>query len=108
MEGLYSIAASQASSMDETKCNVPVDFLAPPNGKLRTIYGLAGIWNSGQLTSNHVVMGHKLFRSLFGYHIDLDPYDGVRVEGASGNPLTIAGQIAAVSAAAIDADKYKL
>ena len=75
MEGLYSIAASQASSMGETKCNVPVDFLAPPNGKLRTIYGLAGIWNSGQLTSNHVVMGHKLFRSLFGYHIDLDPYD---------------------------------
>ena len=38
MEGLYSIAASQASSMGETKCNVPVDFLAPPNGKLRTIY----------------------------------------------------------------------
>ena len=93
VEGLYSIAASQASSMGETKCHIPVDFIAPPKGKLRNIYGLAGIWDSGQLTSNHVVMGSELFWSLFGKHVVLDPYNGVQVEGASGNPLRIEGQV---------------
>ena len=90
MEGLYSIAPSRASSMSGTKCTIAVNFIAPPNGMLRSIYGLAGIWDSGQLTSNHIVMGYSVFSHFLG--TDMDPYTGVRVEGASGDPLEIIGQ----------------
>ena len=38
-------------------------------------------------------MGSELFQSLFSKHVVLDPYNGVQVEGASGNPLRIEGQV---------------
>ena len=45
VEGLYSIAPSRVSSMSRTPCNVAVDFIAPPNGKLRFRWNM-GLWST--------------------------------------------------------------
>ena len=91
MEGFYSIAPSQASSMSRTPCNVVVDFIAPPNGKLRSLYGMAGVWDSGQLTSNHIVMRESVFTEFIGSA--MEPYTGVMIQVANGDPLDIVGQV---------------
>ena len=79
VEGLYSIAPSRVSSMSRPPCNVSVSF------------GFAGRWDSGQLTANHSVMGQAVFNHFFS--TVMDPYSGVRVDAASGDPLEIIGQI---------------
>ena len=85
VEGLYANAPSTASSMVNTSSCLAYDFISPANGKHRSIFGLAGIWDSGQLTSHHVVMRASVFEQWFGG--ELDPYEGDNVEGAGGEPL---------------------
>jgi len=91
VEGFYSVAPSQASTMSGTPCNVVVDFIAPPGGKFRSLYGLAGIWDSGQLTSNHIVMRESVFRKFIGNA--MDPYKGQTIHVANGQPLDIVGVV---------------
>ena len=52
---------------------------------------MAGVWDSGQLTSNHIVMGEHVFRQFLGNA--MKPYNGVRIEVANGDPLEIVGQV---------------
>ena len=90
VEGLYSAVPSRVSSMGGTPCNIAFDFISPPNGKLGSIYGYAGIWDSGQLTPNHVVIRESVFNFWFG--TDMDPYNEVRIEGAGGDLLDLISQ----------------
>ena len=90
VEGLYSTVPSRVSSMAGTPCNIAFYFISPPNGKLRSTYGYAGIWDSGQLTSNHVVIRKSVFNFWFGD--EMEPYDGVRIEGAGGDLLDLVGK----------------
>ena len=85
VEGLYSSAPSTASSMKNTSSCLAYDFINPANGTHRSVFGLAGIWDSGQLTAHHVVMKTSIFERWFGG--ELEPYEGDRVEGAGGEPL---------------------
>ena len=91
VEGFYSVAPSQASTMSGTPCNIVVDFIAPPGGKFRSLYGLAGVWDSGQLTSNHIVMRESVFREYIGD--TMSPYRGETIQVANGQPLDIVGVV---------------
>ena len=91
VEGFYSVAPSQASTMSGTPCNIVVDFIAPPGGKFRSLYGLAGIWDSGQLTSNHIVMRESVFREYIG--TTMQPYIGQTIHAANSQPLDIVGVV---------------
>ena len=71
--------------MSDTPSSLAFDFIATPNSKLRSIYGLAGIWDSGQLTSHPVVMKTSIFYQWFGR--EMEPYTGDRVNGAVGEAL---------------------
>jgi len=52
------------------------------------MYGLAGMWDSGQLTSHDVVMKTSFFLNWFGTETGIEPYlSDVRVEGAGGQSL---------------------
>ena len=88
VEGLYAVAPSHASSMSDVPSHIIVDFIAPSTGNLRSIFGLAGLWDTGQLTSHDVVMKTSFFLAWFGSESDIEPcMSGVRVEGAGGQSL---------------------
>ena len=83
VEGLYSIAPSQASTTADLPSHIIVDFIAPTTGNLRSVRGLAGTWDTGCLTHQGVVMKTAFFLKWFGTEVDIEPWESeVRVEGA--------------------------
>ena len=94
VEGLYSIAPSQASTTAHLPCNIIVDFMAPPTGNLRSVRGVAGTWDTGCLTHQGVVMKTAFFLEWLGTETDIEPWESeVRVEGAGGHALTPRGTV---------------
>ena len=92
-EGLYSVVPSSISSVAATPGYLAYDLIAPTKGRIRSIFGIAGLWDSGCQTSNHVIMNATLFRRLFGEEKELMPYTGVRIEGATGDSLLPKGEV---------------
>ena len=84
---------SSISSVTATPGYLAYDLIAPNKGRIRSVFGIAGLWDSGCQTSNHVIMNATLFRRLFGEERDLMPYTGVRIEGATGDSLLPKGEI---------------
>jgi hypothetical protein len=74
VEQLCAAAPSQASSMSDVPSHIAVDFIASAASKLRSVYGLAGMWDSGQLTSHDVVMKTSFFLTWFGDENAIEPY----------------------------------
>ena len=94
VEGLYSIAPSQATTTAHLPCNIIVDFMAPPTGNLRSVRGVAGTWDTGCLTHQGVVMKTAFFLEWLGTETDIEPWESeVRVEGAGGHALSPRGTV---------------